>query len=99
MLLSWGRNGLIERIEADMAKADQLAALVSADSRFELWGPNRTGVVVWRPRDTQAEEIRSRLKQAWVSLTEISGEMWLRSVAANPSADPDFLFAQVVDAL
>ena len=99
MLLSWGRNGLIERIEADMAKADQLAALVSADSRFELWGPNRTGVVVWRPRDAQAEEIRSRLKQAWVSLTEINGEMWLRSVAANPSADPDFLFAQVVDAL
>ena len=47
----------------------------------------------------QAEEIRSRLKQAWVSLTEINGEMWLRSVAANPSADPDFLFAQVVDAL
>ncbi|MEC9328988.1 MAG: pyridoxal-dependent decarboxylase, partial [Pseudomonadota bacterium] len=99
MLLSWGRNGLVERIEADMDKADHLAALVRADNRFELWGPNRTGVIVWRPREAQAEEIRSRIKQAWVSLTEINGEMWLRSVAANPSADPDFLFAQVVDAL
>lgn len=99
MLLSWGRSGLVERIESDMAKADQLADLVQGDSRFELWGPNRSGVIVWRPRQVRAEEVRARLQQAWVSLTEIDGEMWLRSVAANPSADPEFLFAQVADAL
>ena len=99
MLLSWGRSGLVERIESDMAKADQLADLVQGDSRFELWGPNRSGVIVWRPRQVRAEEVRARLQQAWVSLTEINGEMWLRSVAANPSADSDFLFAQVADAL
>ena len=82
-----------------MAKADQLADLVQGDSRFELWGPNRSGVIVWRPRQVRAEEVRARLQQAWVSLTKINGEMWLRSVAANPSADSDFLFAQVADAL
>ncbi len=98
-LLAWGRSGLAQRIESDMAKADQLADLIAADDRFELWGPNRSGVVVWRPKRATAVEVRARLRDAWVSLTDIDGEFWLRSVTANPSADPAHVFERVVAAL
>jgi L-2,4-diaminobutyrate decarboxylase len=99
MLLSWGRTGLVERIESDMGKADQLADLIKSDPRFLLWGPNQTGVVVWRPLNAEPSVVRSRLQNGWVSLTEVDGQTWFRSVAANPSADPSYLFDQVSAAL
>ena len=99
MLLSWGKTGLAQRIESDMGKADQLAGLIKSDSRFRLWGPNQTGVVVWRPIDSEPSAVRSRLQNGWVSLTEVEGETWFRSVAANPSADPAYLFDQLKAAL
>jgi L-2,4-diaminobutyrate decarboxylase len=99
MLLSWGRTGLGQRIESDMTKADQLAGLIESDPRFLLWGPNQTGVVVWRPVDAAASDVRNRLENGWVSLTEVDGQTWFRSVAANPSADPNYLFDQVSAAL
>ena len=37
-------------------------------------------------------------EKAWVSLTQIDNETWLRSVAANPGADPEFVFQQVLEA-
>ncbi len=63
MILSWGRTGLGQRIESDMAKADELAKLIESDPRFLLWGPNQTGVVVWRPVDAAASDVRNRLKR------------------------------------
>ena len=74
MLLSWGRTGLVERIESDMGKADQLADLIKSDPRFLLWGPNQTGVVVWRPLNAEPSVVRSRLQNGWVSLTEVDGQ-------------------------
>ena len=99
MLLSWGRTGLVQRIESDMTKANQLAQLIESDPRFLLWGPNQTGVVVWRPVDVEPSDVRNRLENGWVSLTEADGQTWFRSVAANPSADPSYLFDQVSAAL
>lgn len=98
-LLAWGRTGLSERIEADMANAQHLADLISADDRFETWGPNRSGVIVWRPRDKDVRRVRDSLTDAWVSLVDIDGGDWLRSVAANPSADPRHVFNRVCVAL
>jgi len=98
-LLAWGRKGLAESIDAGMAKAAQLAALVDADPRFGLWGMPTAGVVVWRPTQVCATQVRERLSDAWVSLTDLEGDIWLRSVAANPSADSAFVFAGVVEAL
>lgn len=98
-LLAWGRKGLAARIDAGMAKAAQLADLVVTDPRFELWGTPSTGVVVWRPTNAHAADVRARLNDAWVSLTDVDGEIWLRSVAANPSADPAHVFARVIAAL
>ena len=58
-----------------------------------------TGIVVWRPVAQPAAAARARITDAWVSLTDIDGETWLRSVAANPSANAGLVMAQVTAAL
>ncbi len=98
-LLTWGRAGIAGRIEADMAVAARLAELISDAGEFELWATPVTGVVNWRPRRQDPAAVRSRLRDAWVSLAEIAGESWFRSVAANPLADPDHVAAAVRCAL
>ncbi len=94
-LLAWGRSGLAARIEADVDIARQLARLVEADAGLELWAPPVTGVVNWRPRGADPRAVRDRLRGAWVSLCDIGGEQWFRSVAANPAADPGAVVAAV----
>lgn len=37
-LLAWGSDGTAARLEADIAKLEELATLIAADGRFELWG-------------------------------------------------------------
>ena len=94
-LLAWGRAGVAGRIEADMATAGRLADLVTAAEELELWGRPVSGVVNWRPRGQDPATVRSRVRDAWVSLADIKGRSWFRSVSANPLADPQ----HVVDAV
>jgi L-2,4-diaminobutyrate decarboxylase len=44
-LLAWGRPGLRDRLDADMALAGRLADLVDAQPDLELWRRPVTGVV------------------------------------------------------
>lgn len=98
-LLAWGRAGVAERLDHCMRLAAELARLVDARPELELWGEPQTGVVVWRPRDADVAELQTRLKRAFVSLTQIDGNAWFRSVAANPFADPDVVVDDVIAAL
>ena len=98
-LLAWGREGLASRIEADMALAEQLADLVAAAPELELWRRPVTGVVNWRPRHQPAEQVRPRLRDAWVSTASIDGHTWFRSVAANPRAQAPHVVQAVLRAL
>ena len=98
-LLAWGRRGMSERIELGFRQIEALCELIKADERFELLAEPTTGIAVWRPVKADTVTVRGRLQDAWVSLTEIDGQMWLRSVAANLSADPARLLAQVIRAL
>ncbi len=98
-LLAWGRTGVAGRIEADMDLADQLADLVQQTPELELWRPPVTAVVNWRPRDVEPERVRRHLHGAWVSLADIAGQSWFRSVAANPLAQPRRVLDAVTQAL
>lgn len=98
-LLAWGRTGLAAHIEADMARAAQLTRLIAADPDFELWAPPTTGVVLWRPRAADPVDVRAHLADAWVSLTNVDGQHWWRSVAVNPHADPTALLSAARAAL
>lgn len=98
-LLAWGRAGLAARIEHCMRLAAQLADRVTREERLELLMPPTTGVVVWRPVGVDVEEVAQRLQRAFVSITDLRGERWFRSVAANPMADPDLVVDDVLQAM
>jgi L-2,4-diaminobutyrate decarboxylase len=98
-LLAWGRVGMAARIDACMAIAERLADAVADHERLELFSGPETGVVVWRPAGvTDLPGLRERLQNAFVSLTTVAGGQWLRSVAANPMADPELVVEAVLRA-
>lgn len=99
-LLAYGRSGVAAWIDATMALADELWSRVDAHPDLEARSRPHSAVVCWRHRSVAPEEIRRRLAEsapvpAMVSTTTVAGESWLRSVGANPLADP----AVVVDAV
>lgn len=98
-LLALGRTGVAASIEADMERALTFAELIDTDDRFELWRTPQTGVVVFRAIAQESRELRARLTDAWVSVVDIDGDVWLRAVAANPRADVHHVYNQLVAAL
>jgi L-2,4-diaminobutyrate decarboxylase len=94
-LLGWGRQGVAERIDADMALSLRLAEIISEAEDLELWREPVAGIVNWRSRDAPAEYIKERLRGAWVSTATIGTDTWLRSVAVNPHADPELVVERV----
>ncbi|MDP9375447.1 MAG: pyridoxal-dependent decarboxylase [Chloroflexota bacterium] len=98
-LRAWGRRGIAARIERCMDLAADLARLVDAHPDLTLLAPPVTGVVLWRPRGADTRAIRARLRRSVVSLAEVDGQTWFRSVAANPLAEPERVVADVLDAL
>lgn len=98
-LLAWGRDGVAARIDDGMRLAERLAQLVDERPNLELFAAPVSGVVVWRPRDHDARQVAGRVTGAYVSVTEIDGQTWLRSVAANPMARPEYVVARVLATL
>jgi L-2,4-diaminobutyrate decarboxylase len=99
-LLAWGRSGTAQRIDRCMEIAARLCELIAADERLELCSGPETGIAVWRPLgDHDLDALRGRMRHACVSLTELDGERRLRSVSANPMADPDLVVAEVLRAV
>lgn len=101
-LMAWGRGGLAARVEHCMRLADQLAERIAREPGLELFAPPVTGIVLWRPRHADAravQQVQERMRGAFVSITEVRGQTWLRSVAANPQAEPDRVVDSVLAAL
>jgi L-2,4-diaminobutyrate decarboxylase len=98
-LLAWGRTGLAERIDRCMDIAARLCELIEADERFELCSGPETGIVVLRPLgDVDLDALRAGMERGFVSITELDGARRLRSVSANPMADPELVVAEVLRA-
>jgi L-2,4-diaminobutyrate decarboxylase len=99
-LLAWGRRGISARIEHCMDLAEQLAAFIRSDPRLVLYAEPQTGIVVWRPSDTETfDKVLQQLPAGAASTTTIAGRRWFRNVAANPNANIDLLIAEVQNAL
>jgi len=88
-LLACGRNGMAEWIERSMRLSEELYRRLHADARFETWNPPQTGVNLFRPAAGPVQELLDRLPPGMLSVTELAGNSWIRSVAANPLADID----------
>jgi L-2,4-diaminobutyrate decarboxylase len=99
MLLAFGREGIASMIDKSMTVADELAALVRAHADLELRSAPNCGVLCWRHKSVSADDIKRHLPEdVMVSSTTINGEPWLRSVAANPNANPAMVVAGVLQA-
>jgi len=102
MLMSWGREGVAQRIERCMAMAQQLAEYIASEDRLELFAMPMTGIVVWRARSPQTfERLLNRLPVGMTSTVTIGQSKWLRNTAANPNADVQLMIdtiKQVLDA-
>ncbi|TAL85877.1 MAG: hypothetical protein EPN74_06900 [Rhodanobacter sp.] len=95
-ILAWGREGLCARIEQCMDCAEKLAQFVQEDPRFTLLTQPQTGIVVWRPNDARVfDKLIRHLPAGMVSTTMISGQRWLRNVAANPGVDMDLVIREI----
>ncbi len=94
-MLHLGLDGMAGLVERGMTIADRLLARIDDEERLMGFGPNSSGVVAWRHLDHDSRSIRAAMLDlppevgAFVSTVEIDGVTWLRSVAANPLADPD----------
>jgi L-2,4-diaminobutyrate decarboxylase len=85
-LMSWGSEGLENRIDRCMRFAEQLAEQIQKTPHLELRAEPESGVVVWRPRNELSEKRQFLLSQL-CSTTRINDQLWFRNVAANPSVD------------
>jgi len=99
MLLAYGREGVASMIDRTMALIDELAELVDAHDDLESRSAPSSGVLCWRHTTVSVDDIKRHLPDdVVVSSTTINGEPWLRSVAANPGADPAKVVAGVFQA-
>lgn len=95
-ILAYGLEGLGSWVDHEMGLAERLVAGIASHPDLEQWGTGPgSGVIAWRHRTVASRTIQSSLEGAFVSVTTIDGEDWLRSVTANPLADPD----RVIDAV
>ena len=94
-LIAWGKKGLSDRIDHGMSMATMLAAKLNKEGHFSLWSEPTTGITVFRPRKIDTEEFYQRLPEGMFPTCFLEGEQWLRSVAANPLADIDEIFATI----
>jgi len=98
-LISFGKDGLCEQLEAAMAMAMRLADAIESHANVELWAAPATGVTVFRHAEISANEFLKKLPEGMFSSCTIDGQIWLRSVAANPLADIDQIIASIDAAL
>ena len=97
-LVHLGADGVAGLIDHSMSLADELLRLIGDHRDLEAYGPNHSGVVAWRHRSVPAARLVAGLRAATVSTVTLDGQPWLRSVAANPLAEPGRVVDAVLDA-
>ena len=99
-LLAWGRTGLAERVDRSMMLADKLWERLRNHPKVDLFGPQTTGVVLWRPHDqSDVHAVFRALPAGSTSVSRLDDRGWLRNVAANPCVEIDLLWAQLESVL
>lgn len=95
-LLAFGRTGLAERIDRAMDLADEFWRRLDAHPHALLFGPQASGVILWRPSGAcDLDGVHASLPTGLASRTSIRGEAWLRHVAVNPRADIETIWRPI----
>ena len=85
-LMSNGRSGLAATIEKGVQDAETFARFIDSQSSLELKALPETGVVNWRPVNSDVQTVAKTLGLTSSTVT-IDDDLWLRQVAANPFVD------------
>jgi len=93
-LMHWGRSGLAERIERNMADAETLANFLHQHTACELKQFPETAVINWRPKYANIQTTLHKLAET-SSKTTIDNKTWIRQVAANPNANTDLIIKKI----
>ncbi len=95
-MLAWGQAGLARRINRAMSLADDLWRRLDAHSKAQLFGPQTSGVVLWRPSGSiDIDRAMASLPAGSASRTAAGGQVWIRHVAANPCADIEAIWQPI----
>ncbi len=95
-VLAHGSEGIAAWIDTCMGHADALWRAVDAHPDLEARSAPHAGVLNWRHRSMTPDATVAVLEpDVFVSTATIDGERWLRSVAANPMADPSSIISAV----
>lgn len=97
-LLAWGKQGVAQRIEKNMQNCEELADFLRGHPGVNLCSWPQTGVVNWRPKEKPILEVIHCLGNS-VSTAKISGDIWIRQVAANPYVDIKAVINGIEEAL
>jgi len=98
-LMAWGKEGLVRRLDGCMTLSDELHSHL-LETGVCVFAKPTSGVILWQPNAPySADEIFSRLPAGSASLATISGEKWIRHVAANPNMEIDLLCSKITTAL
>ena len=95
-LLAWGRKGVAQRLDHLMQVADSLADAIEKSDRLELWGRPQTAINVFRPVYSSTAALVQALPSGMLSTCMLDGQMWARSVAANPSVNIDLVVGRIL---
>ncbi|HEY5340098.1 MAG TPA: pyridoxal-dependent decarboxylase [Candidatus Aquilonibacter sp.] len=98
-LLAFGKQGMASIIDHCMSLAQELALRIERSGDFELFDAPQSGCVLWRSRRVATDRLARAIRNACVSTAEIDGDLWLRSVAANPFASPSHVYDSVQEAV
>lgn len=97
-LLAWGRAGMAQRLDLLIQMADSLSDAIENSDRLVLWGRPQTAITVFRPVDSSVDSFIQRLPSGMLSTCMLKGQIWARSVAANPLADKDLVVEKILAA-
>jgi L-2,4-diaminobutyrate decarboxylase len=99
-LLSWGRTGLEERIDAAMTLSNRLFTFLSEQPNVKLYAPNTSGVILWNAEECiDAHAIIDQLPEGSASIARVDGSDWVRHVPANPNAAVEILTSAIEQVL
>jgi L-2,4-diaminobutyrate decarboxylase len=95
-LLAWGRAGVASRLDHLMQAAEALADAIERCDRLKLWGRPQTAVNVFHPIGRPTQSLIEALPQGMLSTCVLDGQVWARSVAANPAVDIDLFIEKLL---
>ncbi len=93
--LAYGTEGVGAWIDQGIASMMSAAEALRARPDVEVFGPPRTGILLWRPLNRNVNDVLAELGPMTASLGLVDGRRWVRHLGTNPALDWHALVAQI----